>query len=379
MHRLAIAGGLLALVGAAAPARGADLSWNGFASFYGVVPLQRDIYVDSPDRTQGRVDFTDGTRLGLNLRAELGQGWTAAVQLLASSWTLPGLYYQSDWRPRADWFYVVYNPIDGLNFRVGRQIFPNWLGSEYIDAGFIYPWRRPPSLVYLAAPLKSFNGISADYRGGVGADLDLTASLFGGNERIREDFNDAQVSVSADNVVGGTLSLDGEGWRVRTMLSRLQASATVDFGLVGVSGPVGSPILTTVSSDLVTLFTLGARYDRGGLVAYGELGLMRGLGSTIVPTTGQPFLDHLEGGYLAIGHHLGRFLPWLMVTRADWKLGFNGNNGIANVYSAGLDYRATSFAALKLHFDHQISEGDSLGLNQPGTADTVSAGVDIIF
>lgn len=361
-------------------AQAVEFSWNGFGSLYGLKPLESDIYLSVPEQTNGRLNFTDGSKLGLNIRADMGEGWSAVVQLVTTGTTLPYLNTQPDWKPRADWFYVIFNPIEGLNFKVGRQIFPNWLISEYIDVGFAYPWRQPPLSVYRVAQFKSFMGGTAEYRVSLKSDLSLTGSLFGGSEKITNVYSSTTLAdIEIDNLFGGTLVLEGDGWRIRGMASRSSQSANVNTGLVSVQGPIGSPLLNYLNTPLLTTYTLGARYDKNSIVAYAEYGTQKSYNASIIPYTGYPFLHSDWGTYGSLGYRIQKFLPWYMFAYSDSNLGFPGTNGRAVTHSVGLDYQAASSVMVKVQYDRQRSIGDTMFLNQIGTADTLAFGMDVVF
>ncbi|MBI4406147.1 MAG: hypothetical protein HY537_18455 [Deltaproteobacteria bacterium] len=356
---------------------GVEFSWNGFGSLYAIQPLQSDIYLTQPE-TLGHTNFVDGSHLGLNVASDLGAGWSARLQLLASGETLP-VGSRPDWKLTADWFYVTYNPFEGLKLSVGRQIFPNWLVSEVIDVGFLYPWRKPPRLVYSIAPFKSFNGLQVEYRHLLGGGLSVIGSLFGGNEKMSATLSDGtEVHIDINNLVGATVVLEGDGWKVRGMLARKEEQGHAATGLFSVSGPIGRPILSDNSAHTIAC-TLGGRYDKNNIVAYAEGGIKRGSNSTIVANTGQPFLHSQTGGYGSVGYRLGKFLPWLMYAYGDWTLGIAGGNGKAQVKSVGVDYRLADSVVLKAQLDNQISENDTMGLSRTGTANTISVGLDAIF
>jgi hypothetical protein len=342
----------------------AEFSWNGFASLHGTKALQGDIYDSGLAPSNGQPSFIDGSLLGLNIRADMDEEWAMIVQLLASG----------DWKVQADWFYLIYNPVEGLNLKLGRQIFPMWLVSEFIDVGFTYPWRQPSNLVYTIAPFKSFNGVSVDYRYALSSEISLTSSLFGGNEKITFATTSPVVStiVDANNLIGATLTLDGDGWRVRGAVARLHAKISTYTGTV----IAGQPLVLTDTTD-VSMYTLGARYDKNNVVAYAEYGTSRGSNSTTA-FTGQPFLDYISGTHATLGYRIKEFLPFYSIAYGDWKLGFPGSTGTAVQQTIGLNYQASESVVVKALYDSQRSP-DGLQLSRPGIAETISLGADVVF
>lgn len=357
-----------------------ELTWNGFASEYAILPLQKDIYLNRPEVTNGSLNFTDGSLLGLNLRGDMGEGWSMMVQLLVSGTQAPGIFSEPDWKPRADWFYLVYNPLDGLTFKLGRQIFPNWLLSEFIDVGVTYPWRRPPNYVYSVSPFKAFNGATAEYRYQMAHGMSLTGSLFGGSEKISGVYGlNVTSNIELNDLVGATITLDGDGWRVRGMGGRYRNQGSNQVLTINPKTTVGTSYFPAEYAPFVTIYTIGARYDKHNIVGYAEYGHEQSRGASVISSTGIPYGDRIWGTYGSLGYRLGRLLPWYMYTYADWHLGFNGADGKTAVNSAGLNFQATPSVVVKAQYDRQETWRDSMALNKIGTADTLSAGVDLVF
>jgi hypothetical protein len=358
----------------------ANLQWNGFGNIHAIKPLQSDIYQALPESTSGRFNFTDATLLGLNLRADLGDGWSVVTQLVTGGTNIPVLNTFPDWKPRADWFYVAYQPFERLTLKFGRQICPIWLTSEFFNVGFTYPWMSPPVNVYGVALFRSFNGVSVEYRQKLASDLYLTGTLYGGSEKLTRVAGAApQANVEVNNLLGSTLTLDGDGWRIRASAARAQVYTSLISGVITVAGTTGTPLVLNNVAPLLIKLTLGARYDKNRIVAYGEYGMFHSYDSSIVAVTRTPFLYSMRAGYGAAGYRFGKFLPWYMFSSGDWNMGIPNTNGMTNFHSLGLNYQASNNIITKLQFDRQTAIGDADGLSRVGTADKISAGISVVF
>jgi hypothetical protein len=359
------------------PARAIDLNLNGFASVHGLAPLNDENYLPTTD---ARVDFVGGTRFGVNLRADIDPKWTLMSQILATGQDPPRASANADWKLRTDWIYVTFAATDSLVFRFGRQLYPNYLVSEFIDASFAYPWREPPFAVYGLSPFKSFNGASAEYHFDLGGAKSWSAMIYGGNEKITKTFGAADASFNINHMFGTTLTLEGDGWRVRGMVGRESIDAVIDVGLVTVTGPVGTPYYSHVAAPSVLAASLGGRYDRNQIVLYGEYGYRGTDQGTPEAGTGKRFFRRLAGYYGTAGYRLGSFLPRYTYGHADWRLGISSTDGILNTHNFGLNYQVNPWIVAKAEYSWQKAEGGTVTrLQRTGIARTASLGIDLIF
>jgi hypothetical protein len=306
------------------------------------------------------------------------------AQILANTTSPINSNSEVDWKLRVDWIYVLYSPTDSLTFRFGRQLFPSFLLSEYVDVAYVYPWREAPFVVYFVLPFKSFNGVSADYRLDINRDVNLTASIFGGNEKITKQFGNADASVEINDILGGSLTLNGDGWRVRSMVGRLNETAKADLGLVAVNGPtgIGTEQFANLNASGLVIFSAGGRYDKNNFVAYAEYAHISTSTSTqdTLTNSNTSFLQDMGGYYGMVGYRFGAFMPRYTYGFGDFTVGFLSANGRIYTQNLGLNYQLNSNVVFKIEYEQDKTSGSGvLLLNQDGTANTVSAGLDLIF
>ena len=121
-----------------------QLIWHGFLTTGAAATDSRDAYLTDQKYTQ-RPSVIGESRLGLNLQVAPDPKWRLAAQLVAQS-------AKGEDAVKADWYFATYLPFEGLKIKMGRQILPLWMISEYIDVGRAYPWVRPPQEVYALNP-----------------------------------------------------------------------------------------------------------------------------------------------------------------------------------------------------------------------------------
>lgn len=63
----------------------------------------------------------------------------------------------------AEWAYISHAFSPNLTGRAGRLRVPYYVGSEYLEVGFAYPWVRPPVDIYSQLPFTSYYGIDTFY------------------------------------------------------------------------------------------------------------------------------------------------------------------------------------------------------------------------
>jgi len=351
--------GIFIFVMAGSLAEAAQLTWNGFASFYGQKSFTSDVY--DLGLPQDKTDFSNGTKVGLNLRADFADNWSLIGQLLAAQRTL-GFNNNSPpiWGPEYDWVYLNYDPTNEINVRVGRQIFPGSLTAEYTDVGLALPWRRLPIQFYTLVQFKSFEGISGAYQLKLGADT-LSIRLFGGDSRPDQE-DGLNFVYQINDLSGFTLSFEGNGWRV-------QATAA-QFYYVPI---IPSPGIT-LQTNLGKYIEAGGKYDKNNIVAYLEyIDSECGTGSTVC---------YGRGYYGTLGYRLGNFMPNFTYAYAE----NNFNTGFVELTSniAGVNFQLNPSMVLKAEYlmEQGLNNATPGGINYisaSGVARSVSVGLDLVF
>ncbi len=386
-HGLALLVGGLAAVAAVTPAH-ADIELNGFGSFFYNQSTNPD-FLGSYSRNQ-YADFASLTRFGLNVGSKISDHLTVASQFVVDGGAYSSPGSQPAWGLRANWAYLSWNAAPGLNVKLGRQLFPNWLAAEFTDVGYLQPYIRGPQGVFTMSPFKNFEGLLIDYTADLGF-AKLTPAIFGGvaSRDFTSYSSDFQTDIS--NLAGGAVTLNGDGFRVRGMISG--AMVRVNSISRNVSPP--APGYPDVASNIVAIngqvintltATVGASYDKNNIVVWTEYGKLSGNGGQINmvgPVNLGQLLKDIKGGYALGGYRFGKFMPYVMYSQSDWtQAGFG--LGKEKDTTIGLNYAATPGAIVKLAYLTESTD-DGLGAfvsrskGDATAAHTVMAGVDFIF
>lgn len=359
----------LALGGAASVAQAGDVEFNGFGSLYYAQSLERQLL--APNMADEKPDFSTFSLFGLNVGSRLTNEITLAAQLIAAPSTTQGT-----WGMNANWAYAQYKPIDSVALKLGRQLFPVFIGSEYDKVAQLLPYRRIPGITTLA-PFSGFEGISGNYTFGLTETVKFTLGLFGGrpNYELTNATKGAGYTGNADELLGATATVDGDGWRVRTMYSRNRAYLGVPANVFGASA-------VTVRS-LVDQFSAGYRFDKYNFVSWGEYIYRSGNDGTKLGASGTEFLQALRGGYVLVGYRIGDFMPRFTYLRSDANI-LLGTGGYTS-QTIGVNYAISPTTTFKV--DYEMLNGLDNGVygltRQTGSTQkdgsAVYAGLDFIF
>lgn len=285
-----------------------DVSWGGFLNATGALSDSAAPYL--PAEIDDRGAFGD-TTFGANLGLALGEG----LQLAAQVATHPG---HSDLE--LDWAFASFRLSDTLDLAAGQLKYPGNLVSEYIDAGYLYPWIRPPQEIYshtevsAAMTLEQFRGARLLYSGNRG-EFDYDLQLYAGATEEETMNHDKMIGAVASVSVGTTRLLAGYN------------SAEMEM--------IGLPA-APMNGKRMTVLSLGATTERDNVVAYAELVWSK--------TEDVPILDTL-GGYATLGYRFGETLPHLTYSFLDQDSGIG-----QTAWTLGLRRELTASSALKLEW-----------------------------
>lgn len=347
---LAITAGLLLF---SSPGRGAEIAINGFGNLYGAQALNAHLLPIG--FTNKNVDLTHFSSIGINLSTDISNDITFAAQFIATG----GNAIATNFSTFAQWAFVNYTPTDGTSIRLGRQLFPLWLPSEYIGVHYLLPYREMPAVVYALGPFKAFDGVAITQRFG-----DFSAEIFGGSPFLdATSLNGASMS----NLFGAQLVLVGDGWKIRAMASKHYITATIG---------------TVVADGHTESYTAGYRFDKYNFVSWGEYGLFQTPDGTQM-SNGR-LIGHGATGYILTGYHIGKFLPRYTFSKSVVNYGFPRQ--ATDVHTIGVNYEIAPRASLKFDYDAIFvpDAGQSVNMTQlPATKDkrasAVYAGMDFIF
>lgn len=355
---------------------------HGFATLGGSY-LTEDFggrYLQFPYDEEGGIDgdvsYKHDSVLGLQVNARLHDQLELVVQGVAA-----GRY--DNQKPRAEWAYLNYRPVDGLSIKAGRIAVPYYMFSQNINVGHGYTWARLPEL-YSSIPFQDITGLDLTYTLPLG-DWNLETQLTAG--RSQTEWGDVKRTRIA------SLTLANGPFSVRTSYARsrvdgdwqgnLQGNAfeqlDATFGAFGVD--------FDVKNEVGTFTDFGMLYDDGNWFAAGELGRLAVRGH----------LYDLDAAYVSVGHYVGRFLPYVLLSKVNTigsaqcrdelqpavdnayaafqggfidQMTFMQVAGAQNVYcqgkeqtsyAAGFRFDATKNVSLKVQYDYVTDFHDTAG------------------
>jgi hypothetical protein len=378
-----------------ASAASAEFVTNGFFSVYGRKPLGRDdaktTYENNFDSWSTEV--SEYTKFGLNFRNDFDKNWAFAGQLVASGARTGFAGYR--WAGMFDWIYLSYLYGD-VELKFGRQLFPSWLVSEYVDVGVTYPWYRPPRQLYTILPFKQFEGLSANYQKNTNLGIAF-ARFFAGNGRpIQEDLGSYFIT-KINDLYGMTLGIGGMGWTVQgtlfqyTHIVKLQGAAIYDSPPL-TPGEIFPyvPVANDYYIPRVDAYSLGLKYDKKW-VLYAEYGKACCSNNQDLSPSGVAspplvlgFTD-THGWYVTGGRRMGKFLPHY--TRQESDYGLYRQRGVTEADSFGLNYQFKSGIVAKIDYSMtSYKNGPAFGAtvkgkdtSTGGDYNTITVGMDAVF
>lgn len=126
----------------------AEVSINGFGS---VVAAKTNSSAGNLYGYSDELSFKPESRFSVQLTSDLSENLSATVQIIARG--------ADNYNASFEWAYLKYSIDDNNSLKFGRIRIPFYKHSEYIDAGFAYPWLRVPQNVY-NSEFNSWDGIS---------------------------------------------------------------------------------------------------------------------------------------------------------------------------------------------------------------------------
>ncbi len=381
--------GFLFVGGIAESRANKKLHWNGFASFYGSDSLSGA----KLEGIESDPNFTNFTKVGLNLRSDFADNFAAIGQLLMDGGDKSETDRSVDWKVKADWLFLLYEANDSFSLRLGRQLFPAGITAEYQDVGAAYPFIGIPIHVAQLVPLKAFNGISADYKIPIGSQVLSIRALAGNEDKDIVFTSGAITGVNTNkirNIFGGTLSLEGDGYLLRGEMIRADLTSKIDPGVIAsvetiVSGvSLGAKSYIEMEVDRLMHYSLGFKWDKYDFVLYTEYMIIDGQNGTNMAIVSSnliqgKFLDKAKGGYLVTGYRCGDILPYYMYSKSDWsKSGLVSDVHVQ--HALGINYQIDTDAIGKIEYREGMSEvGAGFATKVNSKARAWVAGVDIVF
>lgn len=361
-----------------------------------------------------RWDFGPDSKLGGQVDADFGNGWSAVVQVVTKH------RYDNGWTPEIEWANVKYQITPALSIRAGRTVSPTFMLSDTANVGYANPWIRGPQELYGLVPITHLDGIDLAWNRALGPATNIFQASFGENTFDAVDGLD----IAGRNV--WILSNTLEYSFVALRIGYLRADLTFDSddldalsdGLTGLGDSLaasGFPVAGQRATALarrydiddtpLEIFSAGLRLTPGNWLLLAEWARMTETG--LLPKT--------HAGYVTAGYRLGRLQPYVTWAKLDSEThapravplsglpaplaaaanAANGDLGAVlwaaapsqNSIALGLRWDVLNAAAVKVEYQHVDLENGSpgrFGNVQPGfrpggNADLFSFTVDFVF
>jgi len=291
-----------------------------------------------------------GTRIGLNINAQINNRFRFASQFFASKAEGFGL--------QVDWAFTDLTLTDELSLRTGKVKFPAGLVNEYSEVGYAMPWIKPPAVIYteLGAPngpqmtRESYTG--ASLLGNLGVeDWTLGADLFGGEIALE--------GATVRELGGLSLTADWDD--------------TVLFKATAYQGTMHSDTSTPMEGKKHSALLYGVKADWNDIIVYAERGDI---------TMGD--LDEMKATswYTTVGYQIGKLLPHLTYQSYEQGKGSLQEDQQSTI-TLGLRWDFMPSVALKAELS-QINTDKGVGLfpqgsTPAGTINMIGFGLDTVF
>lgn len=315
-----------------------------------------------------------GTKLGLNLRANISDRMTVAGQLLSEA--------SGHYATHLDWAFATFKITDEFTAKVGKSKFPVGLVNEYRDVGYVQPWLATPEVIYTelnttnttaatrTAPnvtREAYTGASLNWHTTAGA-WTWDANLYGGSTPMEgsdvKKLRGLTVNLDWDDTVQFTASTYAGVMR--------NVPAFIADGVTGL--PVANP-MTAMNGKEHSVDLIGVKADWNNVILYAE-----------VANTTMETMKAMSGDawYITVGYRFDKWLPHY--TYQSYENDAKGNAAQYtqyNISSLGLRYELMRNTALK--FDvAQIDHKNGAGLfdripNDAGKIMKFGVGVDYVF
>jgi len=222
---------------------------NGFFSFVGT-RLHKDGYSYRDDTTSDP-SFENLSRLGLQFDFRISEDTRLVTQLLSRGW--------KGWESHAEWAFLSHRFSPDLTGRAGRLRTPLFINSEFIDAGFAYPWAAPPAEIYSLLSFTSYEGIDLRYNFDALGGL-WSVQPFFGYVRLTEREERAGLA-TGDEIHGFDLSANWGNFSARAGYFAARASTTSSLGAIatGINQSIREGIATSAAEGAVQ----GALFEAG--------------------------------------------------------------------------------------------------------------------
>lgn len=231
------------------------------------------------------VDFSKGSKLGLQGTFLLTEQTKVVAQLVARG--------EDNWDSEMEWAFLSHDFDNGFTARIGRLRLPLFMYSDYLDVGYAQPWATPPSEVYDAVPVTSYNGVDGVYNIDLGETLLTLQASYGEASNSSDTLN---ADFSYDNIMGVSALISYENWAVRTTYFETKLSSET----IAIEGLPAQPF-TKFDNNKGKFAGVGLSYDDGQFLAISEYTLTEVEGT----------YSDTKAGYLTLGYRVNAFTPYV--------------------------------------------------------------------
>ncbi len=251
-----------------------DVLINGFAS---TGFSRSDSSIVYGEGIKNKNNFVTGTKAGVSISNQFSNeidfylGITADAQI------------NEKMEAEVDTVQVRWTLNSKNNIRFGKIRMPTWLFSEFLLISALYPWVRPPEVVYNSQPLRTFTGLSYTKRFEVN-NWSINSDLFYGTSTTNRLFFGSQTTADIDSIYGLTVRTNYNDFQFN--LSHVRSNAivnvytTVDSGVSTSAGNVQTQIRTPVNLGRIQTYIAGLKYDGPRLYFASEFVVIKSSNST---------------------------------------------------------------------------------------------------
>jgi len=366
----------------------AEVEWSGFGSLYYTQAFDSKFL---PARSKSnKMDFTAASSLGLNMATRLSNELTASAQFIAS-----GSNAQTEnFNMFAQWAYLQYRMDNNVSFKLGRQLWPILIASEYQRVHHLLPSASIPGTAYVVLPFVSFDGASANYSHDLGF-AKLTVGAYVGTPKLNLT-PPAALNLEFQNLVGARVGLDGSGWKVHGTINHYYGKVAITIPTTGTTA-IGAPgvVGTTFRAETHNVAkSFGIKFDKYNVVALLEGTHLHNTDTSIFGLTSKQLFETSHSAYALLGYRVGKFLPYLSAAQGYVKYGLPYDSttlsryeGRVTSYILGTAYHYNEQASIKLEYQRDTVPAVDGGFYASYIAqgytkkygDMISLGVDFIF
>ncbi|WP_157956876.1 porin [Salinicola aestuarinus] len=323
------------------------LRFSGFGTLAAVHSDQANAdFVRDISQREGAGDGWSGKTDSL-LGAQLGYRFTDELDVVVQG--LSRYQESGHFEPELSWAFVRYRPDPAVQLRAGRLGWDVYQLADSRYVGYAYNWVRPPVDHFGTLQLVHIDGADVTFKQPVGSDL-VRLKLYAGRSDSEIYLTEGlSAEFDVDQVYGGNLDYETGPWRFR--VSYTQIHSDVDY-----RGPVADAIERVPFANLdpnnvlgdvfgfdrITLFSLGALYDRGPLTVQAMVNR-----SKVTRYEGQ-----IDSGFVSVGYRVQRVTPFVMMSKVKTTSTHpDGSDIDQQTYSLGARYDVAANLALKAQLD----------------------------